>query len=305
MPYTAPSDTDKQAAWQAYITPMLAQWNASNVGGDPNFKNTVANLTSFERNQFENKWANDQTVAQNKANAQDATDAANGNATQAYGLANADLTRTGSNATDDAIKTALMAKINGQVLDPNDVPYDATTINALMVGQGQTAAAAETARNQQLMDSVASNGGSSYDPGVRAALQQSLTQRQNQVSDSQLSINQQANVANQQARTQAQTTNNNAQLAASSALQGENNSQQARQTQASQNYQNLLEQQKFSTTGGAKAAPTATALNGQPPAATTAPNGQPPAATTGFGAYTTAINKLKPTATAFTRGVAY
>lgn len=280
------TDPQQEAAWQQYLQPQLQQWTqAAHAGGyNPNASSNIASNTAFAQSQFNQKYAADQARAKAAADKQSATDAANGNMQQAFGLAGGDLSRVSSNPTDNLIRDQLSQKLTGQVLDPSAKPYDATTINAMMVGQGQTAAAAESARNQQMMDSIASNGGSAFDPGVRAALQQSLTQRQNQVSDSQLNINQQANLANFQAEQNARLQNNQAQMQAASSLQNQNNAQQQRQTGASQNYQQLLGQQRFSTTGGATAAPQATSFSAAP-AAPAAPVQQP----TSFQAYQDAM----------------
>lgn len=91
-------------------------------------------------------------------------------------------------------------------------PYDATTINAMMTGQGDIAAGGESAANQMLMDNMLSNGGNASDPSMQAAMQENLTNRNNQLSQARLGIDQQANIANFNANRQRDLANQSASM---------------------------------------------------------------------------------------------
>jgi hypothetical protein len=98
------------------------------------------------------------------------------------------------------------ATMQGASVD-GGTPYNDTVINAMMTGQGDIAAGSEAAANQMLMDSMLSNGGNASDPSLRAAMQENLTNRNNQLSQARLGIDQTANIANFNANRQRDLAN--------------------------------------------------------------------------------------------------
>lgn len=127
-----------------------------------------------------------------------------------------------SDLTGDPVDAMIRQRLQ-DVMGGKIAPYDDTTKNALFTSQADQAGAGEAARNQQIMDQVAMNGGSANDPSARAALNESMLQRQLANQGAHLNVDMNANTANFNAAQQA-----------TGALASDNNAHQAQITQASQ-----------------------------------------------------------------------
>lgn len=103
-----------------------------------------------------------------------------------------------NNPVDQMLMQELSKRVSGQTN-----PYDATTINAMKTGAAEQSAGAEMANNQQAMQSLESRGFTPNDPSYQAALSQNQTQRQQSNQAANLSIAQNANLANYNAQGQA------------------------------------------------------------------------------------------------------
>lgn len=109
--------------------------------------------------------------------------------------------QTYQDASNDPVDAMLREELTKRVQGGG--PYDATTINALRTGAAEQGAAAEMANNQQAMQQLESRGFSPSDPSYQAALRQNQQQRQAGNQQANLSIAQNANLANYNAKGQA------------------------------------------------------------------------------------------------------
>ncbi len=107
-----------------------------------------------------------------------------------------------SDLTNDPVDAMIRQRLQ-DVMGGKIAPYDEATKNALFTSQADQAGAGEAARNQQLMDSVAMNGGSINDPSARAAMNENMLQRQLANQGAHLNVDANANVANFGAAQQA------------------------------------------------------------------------------------------------------
>lgn len=78
-----------------------------------------------------------------------------------------------SNPVDNMLMAELSKRVSGQ-----NVPYDATTVNALKTGAAEQSAAGEAANNRAAMASLEARGFTPADPAYQAALQANQAQRQ-------------------------------------------------------------------------------------------------------------------------------
>jgi len=123
-----------------------------------------------------------------------------------------------NNQTDQMLLNVLNSRISG-----NDQPYNTETINAFKTGAANQGVAAEMANNQQAQASLESRGFTPADPAYQAAMMRNQQQRQMGNQAANLSIAQNANTANYDARgqamSQANTVNRGAQAAQQNAAQ--------------------------------------------------------------------------------------
>lgn len=105
---------------------------------------------------------------------------------------------SGESAMDSMLREQLMARVSGQ-----QQPYDATTINALKTGANEQAAQAQMVNDQRAQANLQERGFKPGDPGYQAAMARSQLQRQQANQQASLGINQQANLANYNAKGQA------------------------------------------------------------------------------------------------------
>jgi hypothetical protein len=99
------------------------------------------------------------------------------------------------NSMNDPVDAMLMDELQSRISGQKN-PYDATTINALQVGAANQGAAAEMANNAQTQERLDARGFNPSDPSYQAAMRQNQQQRQMGNQAANLSINQNANVAN-------------------------------------------------------------------------------------------------------------
>lgn len=135
-----------------------------------------------------------------------------------------------SDLTNDPVDAMIRQRLQ-DVMGGKAAPYDQTTKNALFTSQADQAGAGEAARNQQIMDQVAMNGGSMNDPSAHAAINESMLQRQLANQGAHLNVDMNANTANFNAAQQA-----------TGALAANNNAHQSQITQASQFLTGQLDQ---------------------------------------------------------------
>ncbi len=107
-----------------------------------------------------------------------------------------------SDLTNDPVDAMIRSRLQ-DVMGGKIAPYDEATKNAMFTSQADQAGAGEAARNQQLMDSVAMNGGSLNDPSARAAMNENMLQRQLANQGAHLNVDANANTANFNAAQQA------------------------------------------------------------------------------------------------------
>lgn len=104
----------------------------------------------------------------------------------------------GESPMDKMMREQLMQRISGQ-----QQPYDAATIGALKTGANEQAAQAQSVNDQRAQASLQERGFSPGDPGYQAAMARNQLQRQQANQQASLGINQQANLANYNAKGQA------------------------------------------------------------------------------------------------------
>lgn len=104
----------------------------------------------------------------------------------------------GESPMDKMMREQLMQRISGQ-----QQPYDAATIGALKTGANEQAAQAQMVNDQRAQASLQERGFSPGDPGYQAAMARNQLQRQQANQQASLGINQQANLANYNAKGQA------------------------------------------------------------------------------------------------------
>jgi hypothetical protein len=107
-----------------------------------------------------------------------------------------------AHAANNPVDAMLMAELSKRVTGQN-VPYDSTTINALKTGAAEQSAAAEQANSAQAAQSLESRGFTPNDPSFQAAMSANQTARQQSNQAANLSIAQNANLANYNAQGQA------------------------------------------------------------------------------------------------------
>lgn len=99
---------------------------------------------------------------------------------------------------DSAARKYLEGVVGGQ-----NTPYSPSTKDNMYAQQSNMAAGAEAGRNQQIAEQSAAGGASPTDPSYQRLIRQSMAARQGQNQQSMGDIDRTANIANQQAQTQA------------------------------------------------------------------------------------------------------
>jgi hypothetical protein len=107
----------------------------------------------------------------------------------------------GATSRESVARTYLTGTVQGQ-----NTPFDQNTRNSMYSQASGMNAAAEGAQNQQMSEQAAMGGVSPTDPSYQAAQRQSMAMRQGANQRAMGQIDSQANLANQQAQSQAATT---------------------------------------------------------------------------------------------------